>query len=155
MLFYRIVRCLIGMLFFWSGANKLLDVDSFGVLIDAYGLIPKELTGMTALILALLEVLAGIGMILDIYGSLAGITCLTLLFMAILGYGIRMGLDIDCGCFGPSDPEAKAFHGLRIALYRDFLVLAGIVYLYLWRLARNVRPANFTFYLNAIRRIER
>ena len=41
------------------------------------------------------------------------------LFMAILGYGISMGLDVDCGCFGPEDPESKAFHGLRAALYRD------------------------------------
>lgn len=155
MLFYHIARICLGLLFLWSGAGKLLDIESFGVLIDAYGLIPKELTGPAAILLAALEVLAGIGMILDIYGSLAIITCLTLLFMMILGYGIRMGLDIDCGCFGPSDPEAKAFHGLRTALYRDFIILAGIAYLYIWRLMRNVRPAHFHFYLNAIRRNER
>ncbi|MFZ5570709.1 MAG: MauE/DoxX family redox-associated membrane protein [Thermodesulfobacteriota bacterium] len=142
------------MLFLLSGAGKLSDILSFSTLIDAYGLIPQELTGPMAAILATLEVLAGIGMLLDIHGSLGVITALTLLFMAILGYGIRMGLDIDCGCFGPADPEAKAFHGLRMALYRDFLIMAGIVYLYSWRRMRNIRPTPFIFSFKTMRRTE-
>ena len=41
---------------------------------------------------------------------------LLILFIAVLGYGIWLGLDIDCGCFGPGDPEHDAFSGLRTAL---------------------------------------
>jgi len=61
-------------------------------------------------------------------------------FMSILGYGIHMGLDVDCGCFSAEDPEAEAFHGLRSALYRDLVMAAGIGYLYLWRFIRSAGP---------------
>ena len=48
-----------------------------------------------------------------------------------------MRLDIDCGCFGPNDPEAVAFHDLRGAFYRDLLLMLLIAYLYLWRFANH------------------
>jgi hypothetical protein len=51
-----------------------------------------------------------------------------------------MGLDVDCGCFGPEDPEAEAFHGLRTALYRDLFMLAAVGFLYAWRHYRHIRP---------------
>ena len=142
MLFYRGVRYCIAAVFLWSGITKLLDPASFGVLIDAYGLIPKSCVIPAAILLSLLEVIAGAGLVLNIRGSLATITGLMILFIVILSYGIHMGLDIDCGCFGPQDPEAKAFHGLRTALYRDFVIMAGILYLYVRRFYR-YRPGRF------------
>ena len=140
MLIYRGVRYFLAAVFFWSGITKLLDPVSFGVLIDAYGLIPKTWVMPVAILLSCLEVVAGSGLIPDIRGSLAIITGMVILFIAILTYGIHMGLDIDCGCFGPQDPEAKAFHGLRTALYRDFMLMAGVLYLYAWRYHRSIRP---------------
>jgi hypothetical protein len=84
----------------------------------------------TAVFLSVTEVAAGFGLLMDIRGSLTIITGLLILFMAVLSYGIRMGLDIDCGCFGPQDPESKAFHGLWAALFRDMIMLPAIFYLY-------------------------
>jgi len=140
MLFYRGIRFCLAAVFLWSGITKFLDPVSFGVLIDAYGLIPKTWVMPAAILLSSLEIIAGAGLIMDIYGSLAAITGMVILFIAILTYGIHMGLDIDCGCFGPHDPEAKAFHGLRTALTRDFVLMAGVLYLYGWRYYRSVRP---------------
>ena len=142
MLFYRGARYCIAAVFLWSGITKLLDPVSFGVLIDAYGLIPKTWVMPAAILLSSLEIIAGAGLIPDIYGSLAIIAGMVILFIAILSYGIHMGLDIDCGCFGPQDPEARAFHGLRTALYRDFVIMAGILYLYVRRFYR-YRPGRF------------
>lgn len=71
-----------------------------------------------SILLPALEVAAGIGLLFDIEGCLSVIAALLCLLIAILGYGIWMGLDVDCGCFGPQDPEAKAFHGLRQSFYR-------------------------------------
>jgi len=110
------------------------------VLIDAYGIFPEDLLMPVAVILPTLEVLAGVGLLFDIRGSLAVIAGLLVLFIAILGYGIRMGLDVDCGCFGPEEPEAKAFHGLRLALYRDMAILAAVAFLYGWRRYWHVQP---------------
>jgi len=63
-----------------------------------------------------------------------------LLFIAVLIFGIHLGLDIDCGCFGPNDPEAEAFHDLRGALMRDFLLLLAVGYQYFWRHINNFKP---------------
>jgi uncharacterized membrane protein YphA (DoxX/SURF4 family) len=137
---YRIVRWVLGGIFIYSGATKLLAPQIFAVLIDAYGIVPEDLLMPVAVILPTLEVLAGVGLLFDIRGSLSVIAGLLMLFVAILGYGIRMGLDVDCGCFGPEEPEAKAFHGLRLALYRDMAILAAVAFLYGWRRYRHVQP---------------
>ena len=141
---YRIVSWVLGGIFFYSGATKLLAPQTFAVLIEAYGLLPDMLLMPVALILPALEFVAGVGLLFEIHGSLAMINGLLLLFAAILGYGIWMGLDVDCGCFGPEDSEAEAFHGLRLALYRDIVMLTAVAFLYGWRRYRCVRPIKIS-----------
>ncbi|MBW1841865.1 MAG: DoxX family membrane protein, partial [Deltaproteobacteria bacterium] len=119
---YRTVRIILGTVFIGSGTAKLLNPLPFTVIIEAFGMIPESWITPVTVIIPALEVIGGIGLLLDIYGSLALITTMLALFMLILIYGIWMGLDIDCGCFGPGDPEAEAFHGLRPALYRDIVM---------------------------------
>ncbi|MCP4749103.1 MAG: DoxX family membrane protein [Desulfobacteraceae bacterium] len=127
---YRITRWSIGFIFIYAGSIKLIDPSEFAVLIDAFGIVPENLIKPLAIILPLLETVSGIGLIFDIEASLSIITGLLAIFTAILGYGIKMGLDADCGCFGPQDPESKAYHGLRPSLYRDLfmLILISIIY---------------------------
>ena len=137
---YRSARWVLGLIFIYAGTIKLLEPKVFAVLIDAYGIVPYPLLMPVALILPASEVAAGIGLLFDIRGSLSVITALLLLFIAILGYGIRMGLDVDCGCFGPQNPEARAFHGLRTSLYRDFAMLAAVVFIYGVRRYRKIKP---------------
>ncbi len=129
------IRLALAAVFVWSGATKLLDPASFAVIIAAYGLIPESWIMPVSLLLPALELAAGLGLALEVRGSLAVIAALLLLFLLILGYGVYLGLDVDCGCFGPNDPEADAYHGLRTALYRDAVMMAGVGYLYLWRRA--------------------
>ena len=91
---------------------------------------------------AIAELACGLGLILDRRGAPAGIAALLVLFMAVLGWGLWLGLDIDCGCYGPGDPEATAFAGMRAALWRDGLMLAGVGCISLRRRAhaRKSRP---------------
>ncbi|MFC1812946.1 MauE/DoxX family redox-associated membrane protein [Thermodesulfobacteriota bacterium] len=145
---YRTVRILLAAGFLYSGVAKLLDPTSFAVIIEAFGLIPETWILPVAVILPASEMIAAIGLLLDIRGSLAFITGMLILFLAILAYGIWMGLDIDCGCFGPEDPEARAFHGLRLAFYRDILMMFSIVYLYYWRYRRSTKPARLRHYFS-------
>ena len=137
---YRGLRWTLGIIFLYSGMTKLLVPEQFAVLIEAYGLVPDPLLMPVALLLPALEVLAGAGLMVDLRGSLGVIAGLLLLFVAILGYGIFLGLDVDCGCFGPEDPEAEAFHGLRPAIVRDLIMLAAIGGLYVWRRLGRIRP---------------
>ncbi|ACV68347.1 MauE/DoxX family redox-associated membrane protein [Desulfohalobium retbaense] len=130
---YRIVRLAFAVMFIIAGGLKLADPAVFATTIDAFGLIPSFLLPVVAIGLPLLEILAGIGLLFDFRGSLTTLTLLTVVFILVLAYGIHLGLDIDCGCYGPGDPEAEAFGHLRSSLYRDLgmLVMAG--YLYIWR----------------------
>ena len=126
---YRFIRWSLASLFFYSGIVKLADPGSFALLIDAFGLAPDIFSVVLSYLLPIAEIIIAVGLFLDIRGSLFATTGLICFFMAVLGYGIHMGLDIDCGCFGPEDPEAKAFHGLRSALYRDLAMFLAISYL--------------------------
>ncbi len=139
---YKLCRWGLGGIFIYAGSAKLLEPQTFAVLIEAYGLIPESLLMPVSIGLPALEVAAGIGLLFDIEGSLAAVTGLLGLFIAILSYGIWMGLDVDCGCFGPEDPEAAAFHGLRSSLYRDLVMLAGTFFMYGWRRYRVIEPVR-------------
>ena len=141
---YRLVRFGLASIFIYSGVTKLSAPNTFAVLIDAYGLVPEVLLMPMAVTISMLEILAGIGLLVDLRGSLSVISGLLLLFVAILGFGIWMGLDIDCGCFGPEDPEAKAFHGLSAALYRDIAMLAAVVFMYWWRSYHQLKPIRLS-----------
>lgn len=147
---YILIRCIIGIIFIYAGITKLVDPKVFAVLIDAYGIVPEVLIIPVAIGLPLLEIISGIALIFDIRGSLTIITALLMIFIAVLAYGISIGLDIDCGCFGPGDPEAKAYHGLRTTLYRDIILLATIIYLYGWRRVKSIKPLSLRFYLKKL-----
>jgi rhodanese-related sulfurtransferase len=150
--FYRFMRWALGVVFLYTGGSKLLDPEAFSVLIDSYGIVPDPLLMPVAIGLPLFEVFAALGLMIDVRGSLTSIGALLVVFMAILGYGIWMGLDVDCGCFGPEDPESRAYHGLRPALYRDFIMLAGVLYLYVWRVYRRKSPYRLSEIILAIRK---
>ena len=139
---YRTLRWGLGAIFIYAGGTKLVAPEIFAVLIEAYGIVPDALLMPVAIVLPLMEVIAGIGLLFDIRGSLAIFTTLLVLFIAILAFGIIIGLDVDCGCFGPQDPEAEAFHGLKLSLYRDLVLLAGVVLLYAIRRAKAILPTN-------------
>lgn len=136
---YRVIRFALSSVFIYAGAVKLADPGAFAAVVDAYGLAPDFMVPFVALGLPALEVLAGIGLLFEVRGSLAAIAGMTIFFLAVLAYGIAIGLDVDCGCYGPGDPEADAFQNLRSAFKRDLLFLAAIAFLYIRR--KKVRPA--------------
>jgi len=147
---YKLSRWGIGLIFIYAGSSKLLEPKTFAVLIEAYGIVPESLLMALSIALAALEVAAGIGLLFDIEGSLSMVAGLLVLFIAILAYGIWMGLDVDCGCFASEDPEAEAFHGLRLSLYRDLVMLAGIAFVYGWRRYRAVKPVKITLQIKKL-----
>jgi uncharacterized membrane protein len=149
---YILLRWCLGGIFIFAGITKLMAPETFAILIDAYGLVPGFLLLPVSLILPVLEITAGAGLLFDVKGSLSLTAGLMVLFIAVMGYGIWMGLDIDCGCFGPGDPESEAFHGLKAALCRDVFLLTGIVLLFGWRRCRGIVPVELALSSNRLRR---
>lgn len=121
----------LGLVFVWAGAVKLLDIHAFGVVLARYSLLPEALLLPAAVGLPLLEVLAGLGLMAGVRGSLTLVSGLLVLFAGVLWFGVLQGLEIDCGCFSPG--ELAQHDGLRQALYRDLALLAVAAHLYLWR----------------------
>jgi len=137
---YTAVRLVLAGLFVWAGAVKLADPRVFAVTIDAFGIAPHWLVTPLSQWLPVAEIALGLTLALDVRGSLGGLTALLLFFIVVLAYAINMGLDIDCGCYGPSEPEAKAFGSLWTSLRRDLAMLAASIWLYAARRIRSIAP---------------
>lgn len=142
---YRLVRFALAFLFIFGGGIKLLDPKAFAATISVYNLVPEPLLPVVAIGLPLIEVLAGIGLLFDIRGSLATIFGLLALFVFVLWYGILKNLDVDCGCFGPEELASQG--KLWNAFYRD-LILVGLVVPFLyasrWMRDRGLARQNMT-----------
>lgn len=134
-------RWTLGGVFIVAGVLKASDPVVFATLIEAYGLVPGLLLMPVALALIALEIAAGAGLLLGVRGSLEAVTGMLVLFILVLAWGMHLGLDVDCGCFGPGDPEAEAFHGLGTTLLRDLAMLAAATWLFIRR-RRDRRAAD-------------
>ncbi len=123
-----LVRFSLGSIFIYAGFSKLLDPKAFAKVLSQYDLIPEGLLAPVSIGLPALEFLAGLGLIFAIRGSLSIIFGLLITFVIVLWYGILHNLNIDCGCFSPE--EIKGYTSLRHALYRDIVMIAAAIYLY-------------------------
>ncbi len=124
----RLGRWIISLIFIVAAVPKLLDIHGFAAIIDAYAVLPNSLLVPTAIVLPVLEIIFAVGLLLNYWQCKIGIGLMLLFFIVLLSYSIWQGLDIDCGCFGPEDPEHLAFRGLRVALVRDIVMLIPLAY---------------------------
>ncbi len=133
---YLIIKIITSLIFLWSGINKLHDPEAFAVTIGAFGIAPEILIQPVVYLLPVLEIILSFLLFFEVKGSLSSVTFLIILFIILLGYGLHIGLDIDCGCFGPEDPEKRAFSGLKAALYRDIVNLGGLFFMFFHRIKK-------------------
>jgi uncharacterized membrane protein YphA (DoxX/SURF4 family) len=137
------IRFSIGSIFLYAGLVKLLDPKAFAKVISQYDLIPESLLPQVAIGLPVLEVLAGFGLVFAIRGSLGVIFGLLTMFVFVLWYGILRHLEIDCGCF--SQDELKSHASLWNAFYRDLVMIAAVVYLYISHKIRSGKKIGLFF----------
>ncbi|MDQ7786260.1 MAG: MauE/DoxX family redox-associated membrane protein [Thermodesulfovibrionales bacterium] len=142
---YRIVRFIIGAIFIYAGSVKLIDPKTFAHSISSYGLVPEILLAPVAIGLPALEVLAGIGLIFNIRGSLTVIFGMLVMFVVVLWYGILKDMNIDCGCFTPE--EIFEQNSLQKALYRDLVMIGAVLYMYLYRYTQSQRRLSHSSWL--------
>jgi len=138
----HLVRISLALAFLAAGAVKLVRPEVFAVTVRAFGILPDAAVEPLSVALPVLEVAAALLLLANRPGGLPLTGVLLVLFVAVLLYALRMGLDIDCGCYGPSEPESEAFGSIRRALWRDGAMLAGVGFLY-WRRAGRGRRRGF------------
>lgn len=120
----------LALLFIFAGAVKLRDPRAFAQAISQYGLVPDGLVPILALGLPIIEVLAGLGLLINARGSLGAILVMLLMFIGVLGYAIAADLDIDCGCFTAAELAARG--SIKAAFFQDLGFLAAALFIR-WR----------------------
>ena len=121
------LRIGLALVFVWAGAAKLVDPRAFARVISGYGLLPEEFLVPVAVGLPALEFIAGLGLLLDVRGSLETILGLLFMFLLVLGFAVVQNLDVDCGCF--SQDEMQSQNSLRLAFARDVGMLVITLFL--------------------------
>lgn len=150
---YRVPRWVLGVLFVAVGGMKLAGLYEFANTIGDFGLVWEPLLVPTALLLATAEVVAGLGLLLDLRGSLAAVAGLLAVFSATVAYGLWLGLDIDCGCLGLAPAEWLEI-GLQAALVRNLILLAFCGFVYGWRYLFKHQPLVLRDYFEIFSRKE-
>ena len=95
-------RLVLGGLFVYAGAVKVLEPLDFAQNIRNYQLVGQSLSFVAAIVLPWLEILAGLALILAVWtrGAALVVTGLLVFFIALTAVTMVRGLDVDCGCFG-------------------------------------------------------
>ena len=95
-------RLVLGGLFVYAGAVKVLDPLDFAQNIRNYQLVGQSLSFVAAIVLPWLEILAGLALILGVWtrGAALVVTGLLGFFIVLTAVTMVRGLDVDCGCFG-------------------------------------------------------
>ncbi|HZE13176.1 MAG TPA: MauE/DoxX family redox-associated membrane protein [Chthoniobacterales bacterium] len=121
----RIIAILIGALFIYAGAVKIIDPVEFARDIDNYKMVPWRLSVLVALYLPWLEILCGLGLVTRVLyrGSVFIVTGLMTLFIVASIVAKARGLDVSCGCFG----HASKYLSFTWHLALDFLLLGGLI----------------------------
>ena len=125
-----LLKWALALLFIFAGAVKLRDPRAFAQAISQYGLMPDGLVPLLALGLPVIEVLAGLGLLINARGSLGAILVMLLVFLGVLGYAIAADLDIDCGCFTAAELAARG--SVKAAFFQDIGFLTAALFLR-WR----------------------
>jgi len=143
-LLYYVIRFVLGSIFVYAGFIKLIDPKTFAKAISQYDLVPESMLIPVAIGLPAIELLAGLGLIFAIRGSLSIIFGLLITFVIVLWYGILNNLSIDCGCFSPE--ELKSYTSLWHAFYQDLVMITAVIYLYVSHEIRSRKKTRFIFY---------
>jgi uncharacterized membrane protein YphA (DoxX/SURF4 family) len=95
-------RLVLGGLFVYAGAVKVLDPLDFAQNIRNYQLVGQSLSFIAAIVLPWLEILAGLALILGVWtrGAALVVAGLLVFFIVLTTVTMIRGLDVDCGCFG-------------------------------------------------------
>jgi uncharacterized membrane protein YphA (DoxX/SURF4 family) len=128
-----IARILVGGLFLLAGAMKIGDPLHFAQEIQAYRMVPDEVTNVMAFLLPWLEVFAGALLVIGIWRGEARLVIFGMLvvFTAAKVWAEIKGLRISCGCFGsllgPLEKSLSGVNGIVLNVFLMGLLVADFI----------------------------
>lgn len=138
----RVSRLLVGGLFLYTSAIDATRFDFSVDIVAAYGLLPDFAVLMVTILLIAFGLIAGVMVLIGKREGLLLSLFLLLTVSLAAGYGVAVGLDIDCGCLPERDPKFIAFSTLRTDLVR-YLILAIPLGLSYWFTLKKKKLENY------------
>jgi uncharacterized membrane protein YphA (DoxX/SURF4 family) len=122
-----IFRLLLGLLFIFTGASKLIDLSNFQTIIANYKIIPNQILALFSYSIVATELWTGLFLTIGLYTKASSQLALImiLLFSIAIAYGIVNDINTSCGCFA-SLVESKV--GIS-ALARNLLIALISLYI--------------------------
>ncbi len=118
-------RWAVGIVFIYASLDKLIHPEAFAQAIANYRMVPLALLHPFAWFLPVLEVVAGIALVVGWQRRGAALlsAAMTVMFIVAIALALLRGLDISCGCF-----DTAGGHGVGLdLLIRDVFLLVGAV----------------------------
>lgn len=128
--FLLLLRLVVGGIFLWSSLDKITHPFEFSRAVHAYQILPLPLVNPFSILLAWLELVAGVLLVLGLLprGAALVTSGMTATFLVAIALVLLRGIEIDCGCF-----QAEGGGQVDWNLWlRDWLLLAGTFWLLLW-----------------------
>jgi putative oxidoreductase len=142
---WRVLDLIIGAIFIYAGALKLLDPVQFAHDIDHYKILPWTIGVGLAFYVPWLEIFCGLALIFRRFyrGALSILTALVVVFLFATIAARARGLDITCGCFGHASQNWS--FPTHLALDLGILAaLAALCYCSVTRARANASPASMS-----------
>jgi uncharacterized membrane protein YphA (DoxX/SURF4 family) len=130
-----ILRWILGLVFAYAGARKLMEPADFATSLQTFRFIPVWSMKFAVIVFPMFELLAGILLCLRLRlrTALFAVNGMCLLFLGILAMALMKGEPVDCGCFGAGQASLAR---VWLALGRDVILLSMGAWLYVRELQR-------------------
>jgi uncharacterized membrane protein YphA (DoxX/SURF4 family) len=123
--FTLLLRTLLGLVFLYAAAGKIIDPQGFARTIGNYQILPAALIPPAAVVLPWIEAACGLLLITGFFvqaGALI-VNALMVVFIAAFAFNLYRGIDISCGCFTTVAQPVRGDQLLYIL--RDAAILAA------------------------------
>lgn len=124
-----ILRVILGVVFCYAAIDKIIHIDQFARAIYYYHFLPGSLVNLLAIFMPMVEMVAGICLIVGLWprGAVTLIAIMLVMFLIALSSVVARGIDISCGCFTVTNTGKSDVVAL---LWRDLLMLLACVQIY-------------------------
>ena len=121
-----LARLYLGVVFILACLHKIASPATFALDVATYQFLPLSLINIFALIMPMLELLAGVMIVVGLRTRAAAllIAAMMLAFMIALGWALSLGLEMSCGCFASQGGAHYPISGWTMLRDAGWLVLA-------------------------------
>ena len=150
-----VARLVVGGVWIVAGALKLPDPAESVRAVRAYQLLPEAVVPTVGHVLPIVEIVAGLLLVLGLLTRGAAVVSLVLFAAFIFGisWAWSQGLQIECGCFGGGGTEEGASDKYPGEIARDVGLAALSAYL-IWRPRTRLAADSYLFPVRETERVD-